>query len=217
MSRTVAFSIAFVLIVSAGLVHGLWADRWGNSEALDQASSRVADVPMQFGDWVGKAVDGDARNFAQAGAQTYFMRSYTHRRTNASVLVILMCGRAGRMAVHTPEVCYRGAGYEVIDAPEAAPVRTELGEELGVFWTSRFEKSTIGTGKLRLYWGWSAGATWEAPVNPRWRFRGQPFLYKLYLSHEAGDSPGSATDSVANSFLRQFLPELNSSLPLRPD
>ena len=120
-----------------------------------------------------------------------------------------MCGRSGKMAVHTPEVCYRGAGFEMVDRPEPWTVAATTGDKLGTFWTSSFSK---GTGpELRLAWGWNAGAGWQAPRNPRWDFGGKSFLYKLYVSHDA--APGS--ERAAEDFLRQFLPRLNEILVRR--
>lgn len=214
MKRVLSFTIALLLIVLAGIVHGHFAERWHNSEELDKAAARLEQVPLRFGDWVGQDVDGDPRNFGQAGARAYLIRTYTHARTKASFLVILMCGRAGKMAVHTPEVCYRGAGYDTIDNPVAWPVRTELGDDLGTFSTARFGKQNSGSNDLRLYWGWTAQGPWQAPREPRWQFRGEPYLYKLYVSHDASSPGPPPAEGPAQEFLRRFLPELQKALLL---
>src|SRR4051794_23502366 len=117
MPKLVATLVAVVLLVSAGVVHGLWTERWQPSPALEDAAEKVARVPLRFGDWVGKEGEPDPEAFAMAGARGYWTRTYTNERTGESVLVILMCGRAGRMSVHTPEVCYRGAGFDLADTP----------------------------------------------------------------------------------------------------
>jgi hypothetical protein len=147
--------------------------------------------------------------FALAGARSYWVRTYTHRTSGASVLTVLMCGRAGKMAVHTPEVCYRGAGYDLPDTPTAIVLRDESDALAGTFWTARFAKQTGTTRDLRLYWAWNAGDEWQAPANPRWEFRGRPYLYKLYASHElTGPSDADATAE----FLRELLPVLKETL-----
>ncbi|MBI3410343.1 MAG: exosortase-associated EpsI family protein [Planctomycetes bacterium] len=211
MVRWGAAVIAFVALLATGLVHGLWADRWQKSEALAAAAARVDSVPMAIGDWQATTVEGDAAAFRQAGAQSYWVRSYVNARRNSSLLVILMCGRAGRMAVHTPEVCYRGAGYEMLDEPTPFTVVSQSGEPLGKFWSARFVKGTGGASELRLYWAWSAGGLWQAPRSPRWEFRGEPFLYKLYISQEAAEAGGQATQ-IAQDFLQEFLPALRHAL-----
>jgi hypothetical protein len=115
------------------------------------------------------------------------------------------------MAVLTPEVCYRGAGYQMVGTPQTWTVREDKDREQGTFWTARFAKAT-GTGDLRLFWGWSAGADWEAPEAPRWTFRGAPYLYKLYITHGGGEAASLTAEGSQNSFLRQLLPQLSAAL-----
>ncbi len=103
------------------------------------------------------------------------------------------------MAVHTPEVCYRGAGYDLRATPAPALVRDENDVEAGTLWSARFTKQGDASSDLQLYWGWDAGDGWQAPANPRWEFRGRPYLYKLYVSQELSDP--SAADR-ATEFLR---------------
>lgn len=206
MYRSLAFLTAFGVLLGAGFVQGRLSDRWSTSPELEAALTRVPTVPTDFGPWKSRAVEGEAADFELAGAQAWWMRLYTDDRSGRSFLVILMCGRAGRMAVHTPEVCYRGAGFDMVGTPRPFSVRSELGDDLGTMWTARFLKNgEHGTG-TRLYWGWSQGGPWQAPDNPRWRFRGEPYLYKLYVSHDvAGSDDG---EDAARSFLRRLLPEL---------
>ena len=110
-----------------------------------------------------------------------------------------MCGRAGRR--HTPEVCYHGAGYELHGPPSTFALPTESAQQ---FWTSRFDKRVGRPSRLRLYWGWNSHGTWEAATSPRWHFRGEPFLYKLYVSHEIAN-PTAEVDPTPE-FLRAFVP-----------
>jgi uncharacterized protein DUF3485 len=209
MPRFLAVAVALALLMICGVVHGWWADRWQKSAALEDACAKVPLAPMAFGDWQAQEIESEAAAFAQAGAQSYWTRQYTNARTRQTVLAILMCGRAGRMAVHTPEVCYRGAGFELYDAPAPTPLRSGAGEVLGTFLTARFAKSTSLGGDLRLYWAWNAGDGWQAPGSPRWAFRGRPFLYKLYVSHDL--TSGSDQDAAAD-LLRHLLPELRATL-----
>jgi hypothetical protein len=205
-SRVAAFLVAAALLLGSGAVHYSLAT---DSEQLDRASARVAEAPRVVGRWHARDEPTDDASFAQAGAKHYWMRTYTHQDTKASVLAILMCGRSGRMAVHTPEVCYRGAGYELHQ--DAAPFT--LGGEAGQLWMARFTKKGVAPSELRLYWGWNARGQWEAPSSPRWRFRGEPFLYKLYVSRDITSSPGAAPDTDAEvDFLRQFVPALERTL-----
>ena len=164
--------IAFVMVLSSGLVHGLWTDRWHKSEALELAVGRVESVPLQLGGWKGQPLKTDTEEFEQAGALGYWMREY--RNKHQSVTVLLMCGRAGRMSVHTPDICYQGLGYQMAGASQRVEVPSKGGRSAEL-WMGRFTKRT-GSSSLRLYWSWNDGSGWLAPSSPRWQYRGKPFL-----------------------------------------
>ncbi|MCI0685069.1 MAG: EpsI family protein [Gemmataceae bacterium] len=209
MPRRVAVIAAVAILFVCGLVHGLWAERWHTSRALTSALERVALVPLEIGDWRGEALEGDHEAFETAGAQRYWIRSYTNARTRQTVLAILMCGRAGRMAIHTPQLCYPGAVYEMDDAPVSTPMTSASGEALGTLNTARLSKTRgVGSKAVRLYWGWNPGDGWHAPSNPRWTYSGRPFLYKLYVSES--QMPGN--ENAAAALLQELLPELRKTL-----
>jgi hypothetical protein len=133
------------------------------------------------------------------------MRRYVRQGGNDAVLVILMCGRAGQMAVHTPDVCYRGAGYEMAgtQSQQTLPGGAR-------FWTARFRPATPTSPELAIHWAWSAEGRWQAPDSPRLTFAGQPYLYKLYVVREASAAPGA--DPVITGFLQELLPVLDEVL-----
>jgi hypothetical protein len=209
MARPFALLTALAVLVTSGVVHGLWTERWQPSQLLQEAVARLERVPLEIGHWKGRALETDAEAFEQAGAQGYWSRQYTHPGKKSSVTVILMCGRAGRMAVHTPEVCYRGAGYEMVGA--ATSRSFAFGTRTDELATAHFRKDAGLGVDLRLYWAWNAHGLWRAPGSPRWEFRGDPFLYKLYVVHELS-SPSGAGAKPAQEFLRHLLPELDRAL-----
>jgi hypothetical protein len=221
MYRIATMVIALLILTGGGLAHGIWAERWQSSSALQDAAARVRNVPLEIGDWQGRTLGDDAEVFAQAGALAYWTRSYVHPHRPTSLLVILMCGRPGRMAVHTPEVCYHGAGFSMAAEPKVVTLKSAQGSVLGNFWTARFFKETGLADDLRLIWAWNDGQGWRAPTNPRWEFGGQPFLYKLYLSQDSSGATAPAggltarrsmTTEAVQDFTRQFLPKLQLTL-----
>src|SRR5262249_21536378 len=173
MLRAFSIAVAFALVVLSGLVHGFWTLRWETAQALqlEEALARVPDVPLKFGQWEGRDVQVDSVPFARAGARAYWMRQYRHRQTGQVVAAILMCGRAGPMSVHTPDVCYRGAGYELTRPARRHTFPASSSEGAAAFWTGDFAKGLpSATGGLRLLWSWSADGQWQAPDNPRFTF-----------------------------------------------
>lgn len=198
-----------VLLVSGLACHTLS----GDTEQIEAAAARVPGVPREIGAWHAQDETVDESLFANAGAKGYWTRLYVNQRTHESVLVILMCGRAGRMAVHTPEVCYRGAGYDLPAEAKAYELKGLPQEESARFFTAQFTKKGVTPTSLRLYWAWNAQGPWEAAPSPRWQFRGAPFLYKLYVSHALDARAGGKSEAdPAVEFLRQFVPVLNRTL-----
>jgi hypothetical protein len=211
MFRPAPVFTALVLVAFAGLAHGLATSRWHRSAALERALARVADVPLRIGSWQGHALPTDPEVFAQARAEAYWMRRYQETGTARAVTVILMCGRPGPLAVHTPDVCYRGAGYEMAGSAASLDVSLKDGTK-GQLWTAVFSKEQgMAGGQLRLFWMWNADGQWQAPASPRMAFAGRSALYKLYVVRElAGAEPLSADPTL--DFIGQLLPALNGAL-----
>jgi hypothetical protein len=206
--RPLPLIAALVVLLVSGLVHGFWTQRWHSAEALTGAVVRVHAVPLHAGNWKGVNLDVDPELYEQARAVGYWMRRYTNGATGDSISVILMCGRAGHMAVHTPDICYRGAGYEMV----GEPARYRLpGSAACEFWAASFRLPGLaGVADLEIYWTWGADNSWKAPSSPRLAFGGQPYLFKLYVVREAPGNP--LQDPVTADFLRQFMPELEAAL-----
>ena len=202
---------ACALLVLSGLVHGIWTERWQTSPALENACARLGDVPPSIGAWKSTDVEVDHESFQQARALAYWTRRYVKEGASEPMTVILMCGRADHMSLHTPDICYRGAGYDMVGEQSKTTLGTSLGGSTAELWTARFRQPSKSSGHdLRLYWSWSADGSWQAPTSPRWTLGAEPFLYKLYIVHET--KKGSGPDSVAKDFLGQLLPALNKSL-----
>jgi hypothetical protein len=173
--------VALGVVLAAGLVHGILTNRWSKSQELEAAVSRLRLLPEQVGAWQARPVDLDSRALQQAGAEGHWLRRFTNARTGASVTIILLCGGTGNMAVHQPEDCYRGAGYEMAAPASSYALPSEGKDSTGTLWTARFRKEdAAGSVQLRIWWSWLADGRWQAPDSPRLAFAGFPVLYKLY-------------------------------------
>src|SRR2546429_261782 len=60
--------------------------------------------------------------------------------------------------------------------------------------------------------GWSAGRGWLARKMPRWTFRREPVLYKLYVAREMSRPDEPVESDPCFAFLRAWLPRVNAVL-----
>ena len=213
MRRILPILIALPAIVAAGYVHGRWTDRWTPSRAVESAVARLARVPATIGDWEGHDLELTRETAAMAGIDGSVMRRYVNRRTGAAVSILLVCGRPGPIAAHTPEVCYGGVGYEILG--EAKPVAIQAGESPtpAAFFSAKFARPrSPDPGVLHLLWAWNGDGTWETSDNPRLSFARHRCLYKLYLVREATKSDFSAGGDPSLDFAKPLLDELQVAL-----
>lgn len=171
------------LLLSTGLATGVWTGRWKTPEDLGRAAAKMTRIPKDIGAWHGEDLTLDERQRARAQLTGYVMRRYRQQADGTEVTVLLMCGRPGPLAAHTPDVCFDGAGYELSApltqyAPPAAAGRAPAEFTLGDF---RGTESAVPT-RLDVLWAWSADGHWSAPDRPRVAFAASPVLYKLYLT-----------------------------------
>src|SRR5262249_49124868 len=103
----------FAVILTAGLVHGLWTDRWTSPRAIEEACARLRGCTPALAGWTFE--DQEMADTAIAKAEvTGYRRWRCVRQSDGQVLtVLLLCGRFGPLSVHTPDVCYGGVGYQV--------------------------------------------------------------------------------------------------------
>jgi hypothetical protein len=212
MLRTLPAWTGVTLVVACGLAEGLWSGRWHTSDAPQRAAERLAEVPLAVGDWQGEAKELGAEQAAKAEITGHLSRRYVNRRTGAAVNVLLVCGRAGPVALHPPEVCYQGAGYRLVGDKSRQAVPAEALPAPAAFWVGQFQKDGALPAPLRIYWAWNGGGPWEAADNPRVSFARAAALYKLYVIRELPrlDEPPDA--DPAREFLKDFLPQLQGRL-----
>ena len=152
MPRSIPLLAGLVLVITVAVVQGVWTQRWQKSADLEAAIRRLSYAPGDLGTWKAEPVEFDAETLDAAGAEGSWVRRYTDARSGASVLVILLCGRSGKMSVHRPEHCYGGAGYEMMAEPVAHELTVDPPSHC---WTTRFRKEeSTGNVQLRIFWTW---------------------------------------------------------------
>jgi hypothetical protein len=213
MLRSLAFVSAAVLLFLSGIVHGLWTNRWHSSPEVEEFASRLAVIPRTIGDWHATDLELTSREIEVARIDGYCYRRYENSRNHRSVQMLLVCGRAGPIAAHTPDVCFQGAGYRAVNEPTLLSLPYGPADAEAGFRTMRLaQQESAFPIEIRVYWTWSAGGPWQAPSNPRMSFAGRRALYKLYLLREKTEDHIPPESDPCAEFLRLLLPELDSRL-----
>jgi hypothetical protein len=188
MKRWLYAGAASLALVIAGLVHGFWTDRWTPDQNVSKAADRLAEVPLQIGEWEGKEMEVSSGP-GVPGIGGCVQRSYFNRRLGVTVVMALVNGRPGPVSTHTPEVCYGASGYLV---GKREPVPLDTRGDPAQFWTSDAVKTrATEETRLRLYWAWNGGQGWIASADARTEFPlfQYPVLHKLYVLRELGSTP----------------------------
>jgi hypothetical protein len=203
--------LCLVVVVAAGAVHGVRTDRWSPSPQLQHALGNLARVPPTVGDWGGEDLPYEPKDMEGAGIKGCVFRSYRNPHSREVVSVLIVCGRGGPISVHTPDVCYAGAGYRQLTDAKAKDVG--VGGQRNAFWVARFGKPGVVPVQLEIYWAWSRdGRTWEAPENPRTALARSPALHKMYVVRQF--APGSREESAdsCQEFLQRALGDFGAAL-----
>jgi hypothetical protein len=207
MMRAISLIVAVLLLATSGIVQGLWTDRWGVSTELEAAAARLETIPMVVGEWHAEEERPISdEELTKAEALGHISRTYRHR-IKGEVDLLLLCGRPGPIAVHTPDICFRGNGFKLEGDAKSVPMAQ------GDFGMIRVGKAKLLAEHLRVFWSWNSGKGWSVPKNPRITFAGNKFLYKLYVVRtEKPDE--SVNDDPAVEFLQILLPTLEKHLSL---
>jgi hypothetical protein len=206
MMRLLAIMLASGLTIAGGLVHGMWTDRWGQGAVPAAAFAQFEDLPLEIGDWEGEPVDRAPASAPDVAGS--MQRRYVNPRTGEAVILALVCGRPGPVAVHTPDACYVASGFTV-----STPARAKVPGREDAFWTAEAVRSrATEETRLRIYWGWSAGQGWSAPDSPRTAFARVPVLHKLYVVREAAAPLEPGREDPCLAFLQAVVPALDRAL-----
>jgi Protein of unknown function (DUF3485) len=196
------------LIVGAGVVQGIWTNRWGTSAAQIALKAQIESVPLTIGEWTGTPFELPAEDRAAAGATGCFGATYTNAARGVTVSVLLLSGLPGKISTHTPDVCYRGTGFTLGEYSEFAYA---YGPDNRPAEFRTFVATRTGTSPsaLRIFWSWNDSKGWTAPENARWKFASDPALCKLYVVRETWGQVVEPQNDPCKDFLAVFLPELD--------
>lgn len=222
MQTSAKISRRDVILIGTGLavlVAGKFADSQINGFApasaaeLQAATEQLQRIPDTIGSWTSEEGTLTAEEIKAAGINGYIRREYKDHTTGYRVNLTLLCGLSGPMSVHPPTACFEGVGYSLCSGPVVVSASTSTSHSKAEFNKSAFRQGDSAFPEVvRVFWAWGHNGPWQAPQNPRLEFRGQPFLYKLYLTDRTTDDAEARTLPQIETFLDVALPVIEESL-----
>jgi Protein of unknown function (DUF3485) len=215
MVRIIPFLVGLGLLLGSEVLHGQWTNRWRLSGEPEASCAKLPrqDEAMIIGDWKGHPSPPLPEEDVVIGEITgYFYQSFTHPRGHV-VHVLVVCGRPGPIAVHTPEVCLGGEGFALADPKERRVVPLPPPYKPAEFWVGQFFRHDGGLrGDRRQFWTYGADGTWSADDNPRFHFARFPALYKIYIMRQMPRKDEKLDDDPTLDFIKVFMPEMQKRL-----
>jgi len=204
--------LVVVMVSAGGYVHGLLIDRWGTPQ-FD--GPPLSSVPLEFGDWKGEDLEelrADVRNMA--GIHEYLHRRYRNAASGQEFVILFVRGRPRNIGVHTPDVCFKGAGYQQLGDARSLQFENEYQQKIGDFTYCDFQRQIEGLGAYtRTFWSWTTDGEWVAPGGDvRAHFRKKPYLYKLYILRPMATPEEKIENDAAHDFFRELSRELAKTL-----
>lgn len=184
-----------------------------DENALGVAVGKLKAIPEVIGRWHSTDNTLTEREVEVAGIDGYVRREYRNSTTGYTVNLTLLCGHSGPMSVHPPTACFEGVGYTLASGPTVTSVKPA-----GSGFAYEFNKSSFRQGDaavpeiVRVFWAWSPDGEWLAPENPRFAFRGRPYLYKIYVTDKGLEDPGNTALPQIEAFLKDALPVISDAL-----
>ena len=212
--------VAVIVIAGGTAWQGRMTERWGvwRTERLKAFETRLVKerIPLEFGPWRGVEDVVDSEQMKRSNSTAHVARIYTNRETGDVVRTLIVCGKARHVALHTPDWCYRGAGYTMQGEHVIFPV--DCGPEFSTapqFRTAMFfkEDDTQGDQNLRILWAFSEEkGQWEGKQWPRVSYANRPALYKIYFVAQSGNKFDTPDNNPTREFAELFMPLLDERL-----
>ncbi len=174
----------FFALLAASAADAVLNRGLNDPEAVKTAAARIRSIPEQIGLWTSSPEEIDEREKRLAGIGGSLRRTYRHAENGYVVSMTVLCGAAGPMSVHPPTACFEGVGYELSSGPNVVTFEDADADHNADSVLNRATFRLPGATSsdiVRVFWGWSDNGIWKAPDNPRLAFRGQPYLFKLYV------------------------------------
>jgi hypothetical protein len=215
-----ALAIATCLLLAASGGIRFWRDHQFRVIARESETCPfpLREFPKVLGTWYADA-DGtreeprlDPEIARIAGAAAYFVRNYTDKKTNETVLALVLYGPADSVFGHSPEICYPASGYRQIGDSVAHQFSDPTSPSPMRFRSAFFSKDVGGITRYEeVYYTFYHNQQWLPEVANQWKsFRYHPGMFKLLLQRQTTDL--STENSPTESLLKEIVREINVRL-----
>jgi hypothetical protein len=205
--RSLHLLVALALLTAAGIVHGMWTNRWATGAMVD-GKNLLAGVDAGVGDWqAGEFLKIDPAELP-AGTRCE-SRRFQSPKAGKPIAVSITSGNPGAVAVHTPDVCFLGAGWKLRGGVAQQTIPLSDGQSASFYMADFTKTSATGSETIRVRWSWSADGKWEAPSYPRLVFARAPILYKFYLVHPLNEENDLTREDPYRKFAADLMPILS--------
>jgi hypothetical protein len=217
-------ALACTFLAASGLVR-VWQDwRFQNVYTREVVPDfPLSSLPRALGTWVDKGETStlDPQIARIAGSIDSMMRTYVDRRTGVVVEVMVLFGRSEQVSVHTPEVCYPAAGYQLGEAPVENGVPLDGQPVTDPAALPRFRSMTfVRPGKFlerqEVFYAFRQNGHWSPDPDGNWKSLslGQG-SYKIQIQRRIAEQERRFFDREHNptvQFLGAFLPEIERQI-----
>lgn len=184
-----------------------------DTAALNDAVQRLDAIPQTIGFWDSTDNTLSQREIDVAGIEGYIRREYRNSATGYTINLTILCGQSGPMSVHPPTACFEGVGYTLASGPSVTSAKSTDSGFVYEFNKSSFRQGDAAVPEIvRVFWAWAPDGEWEAPANPRFAFRGQPYLYKIYVTDRGLEDHNNTALPQIEAFLKDALPTISDAL-----
>lgn len=204
-----------ILSVSGGIGFGRNMQFRGIAQQSAKCPFPLSDLPTALGTWTAvpnSDTQLDPEIARLAGSSDHVIRSYKSAMTGDEASVLVLYGSADSVFGHTPEVCYRAAGYQpvgpAVDREYSSPDSPTPIRFRGMY------VSKPGVGMMdysEVVWSfWHAGSWWPN-ISTRWKyFRSAPGMFKVQIQRVA---TGISTEEFScESLLKEIVQDINARL-----
>jgi hypothetical protein len=212
--RLIHMFVAIAILGVSGLVHGMWTHRW-TTLSVTGGMNLLEPLSGDVGDWQADEIINIDPAEIPAKAECH-SRRFMPLKTGRPVVVSVTSGTPDVVAVHTPDVCYLGAGYKLKGDVTRQSIAYGEGKT-ATFWVGDFIKTTaLASETVRVRWSWTIDGDWQAPNYPRlvygMSFARAPNLYKLYIVQPLSEDEDLSREDPYRKFVGDLIPHLNRQL-----